>query len=425
MLLVNRPHAALFAAAVWAVAACTPEPVGVPSPSASAPPSVQPTASSSPASPTAEPTPTVGPSPTAEIPGTSIRAPGLGQLTGNWIFAGKLVPNRLGTAAEAQVWAIPLDGGQPKLAVGFPVPTAGIPEAIFDNQPYLRRQFSPDGRRMVVNAYGELAIVDLVSGRITRLGVSGFFPAWSKDGSRIAFLHFLPVGQYVPPDLAIAVMPAAGGTATDLMNVGGERQSVEWSPDGSMLVVSQPEHAVILDASNGRVVRTFSARASYSAGFAHWRSSTPQIALAAAACQEGSTASTSIVSLERATAPERVLVDSHAPCPTVVFHDPRWNPANGNELLYVTTRSAPGVMPEEYRPHVLDVASGKDTALPITDAYEATWTWDGAQIAYVTATPGPGTGNALRLWRRDGSAKRELLQATGNDRIFSVASVSY
>jgi hypothetical protein len=345
-------------------------------------------------------------------------------LTGNWIFAGKQVPNALGTGAEAEIWAVPLAGGAPRLAFAFEVPTAGIPEAIFDNQPYLRRQFSPDGRRMVVNS-GGLAIVDLETGSVRRLGIAGYFPAWSKDGSKIAFLYYLPVGQRVPPDEAVGVVSVNGGPITEIANVGWlSRQGVEWSPDGSMLMVAGPEHAMIVDPK-GTVVRTLNQTASFSAGFAHWRAATPQIAIAAATCQEASTTSTKVIGLDDARAPERVLLDGRASCPTLTILDPRWSPANTNELLYVATHALPGAMADEYRAHILDVSSSVDTVLPIADAYEATWTWDGGQIAYVTARPGRGAGNAVRIWRRDGTGTRDLLQATENDRFFSLASVSY
>ena len=90
----------------------------------------------------------------------------------------------------------------------------------------------------------------------------------------------------------------------------------------------------------------------------------------------------------------------------------------------VSARAQPGAEPSEFRTHVLDALSGRDTLLPLL-AWEATWTWDGAQIAYVARGSTSSYGNAVRLWRRDGTEDRELMSATGRDVFFSVASLSY
>src|SRR4029077_20209388 len=67
-------------------------------------------------------------------------------------------------------------------------PSGGIPEAVLDNAPYLRRQFSPDGREFVVSIGAQLVIIDLPAGQARPLGIAGYFPSWSKDGSQIAYL---------------------------------------------------------------------------------------------------------------------------------------------------------------------------------------------------------------------------------------------
>lgn len=362
----------------------------------------------------------------------TIRANALGRLTGNWVFVGKQIHAARAGFAEDQVWAVPLDRGAPKLAFAFDVPIGGVPEAILETQPYLRRQFSPDGKRMVINASG-LAIVDLESGSVTRLGVPGYFPAWSKDGSRIAFVHYLPTGQSVPPEEAIGVVSVAGGPVTDLAKVGYSRQSVEWSPDGSMLVVAQPDQTVIVDATNGRVLRRVSEGAPPSGPFAHWRGATPQIAIAAAVCAPGSTVSSKLVGFDDVNAPERTLVDGRESCPELTIQDPRWNPTGAAEVLYVAALGigAIGAPQWGYPLHILAVSSGQDTALPF-EAYEATWTPDGTEIVYITvppqlqAGPLPNGGVSVLVSRRDWTGIRELLYADGaNGFFFSVASVSY
>jgi hypothetical protein len=324
--------------------------------------------------------------------------------------------------AEVQIWAIPLEAGTPRLAFAYDVSLGGVPEAIFDNTPYLRRQFSPDGTRVVVSVGGELMVVDITTGQVRSLGVSGFFPSWSKDGSRIAFVFFLPVDQIVPPEEAIGVIPVNGGPVKEIARVGYSRQAVEWSPDGSMVLVAQTGGMAVVDAASGRLIRRLTAVASYGSSFAHWRGATPQIAGATGGCDPSQ--NTMVISLVDATAPVRTLLDTGERCPALAIQDPRWNPVAANELLYVATRANPGAMPSEYRVHLLDAASGRDTMLGLS-AYEATWTWDGAAIAYVAKSATGFFGDSVRLWRRDGSGERTLLTDTENASLFSIASLSY
>jgi len=414
---------------VVATAACVsgPSTPAVVSPSLSAVPtstaSPEPTVSTPAPSPSAIASPQRTPDRSAPV----VRANAIGRLTGNWIFVGKQVPYAHHVSAEVQIWAIPLDGGAPRLAFAYDVSTGGAPEAIFDNTPYLRRQFSPDGTRVVVSVGGQLETVDLPTGRVTSVGVEGYYPAWSKDGSRIAFLYYLPVDQVVPPEEAIGVIAATGGPVTQLAKVGYSRQSVEWSPEGSMLVVTQPDQTVIVDATNGKVLRRISEGATPSAPFAHWRSATPQVAIAHGVCGPGSTVPSKVVGFDDLNAPEQTLVGGRQTCEELTFRDPRWNPTGAAELLYVAAFAPTG----EYRPHIVAVPSGRDTALPFL-AYEATWTWDGAEIVYIAQPAqlrgGPmlGGSDLVFVSRRDGTGTRSLLTATEADAFFfSVASVSY
>jgi len=99
----------------------------------------------------------------------------------------------------------------------------GIPEAPLDNDPYLRRQFSPDGRQIIISTTSAgLAIVDLPSGHARQLGVAGQFPSWSKDGSSIAYIADVshPDPQVAVPERAIWVVPLAGGSPREVVGVG-------------------------------------------------------------------------------------------------------------------------------------------------------------------------------------------------------------
>lgn len=360
--------------------------------------------------------------------GTGLRVNPLGPLRGNWVFAAKLTQASMWGSLE--VWAIPLDGGSPLLAFSYPVPTGGIPEAIFDNAPYLRRQFSPDGARVVVSVNGELVVVDLASAQSRRLGVSGYYPSWSKDGSRIAFLWPLPVGNFVPPDNAIWVVPSGGGAVREIAQIGQSRQAAEWSPDGSLLALELEDkgerRVAIFDAATGQLVRRIDRppSAGVTGSFAHWRSAQPQLALAMAREDEWT-----ITLLETATASERVVLKtarqpdtSPCRCPQDPLpHDPRWNPVASQELLYSLDLGDANV-PASTR--ILDVSTGREIVLPIT-AGDATWTWDGRQVVYL-ARGGLSRGTAVRVWDRDRGGERELLARGSDAEVFTgIASLGY
>lgn len=407
----------VFAAVIAVLVGCTAAPANsVGSPTSN--PSVNATARVE-ATTSVNPTSTTAPASSLQPQSTGVRANALGTLTGDWLFVGKQVPGVL-YSRSVQIWAIPLQGGVPKLAFTYDVSSAGSPEGIRDNTPYLRRQFSPDGTQVVVTVNGQLVVVDLRTGQTRALGVDGAFPSWSKDGSRIAFLYQLPVGAVVPPEGAIGVVPAAGGSVKQMAVVGYGRQSVEWSPDGSMMMLTQPDGIAIVEVTSGRVVRRIAEISEAGSSFVHWRTKAPQLAISVTGCER---ATTKVIALDRATSAPRILVDTGERCAPLNLRDPRWNPA-GDEVLYVSARGAVGAMPNEYRTHVVEASSGKVTLLPVL-AWEATWTWDGAQIAYIARGADFSYGNAVRLWRRDGTGDRELLRAGDGETFFSLASLSY
>lgn len=372
--------------------------------------------SATPAVPTVTPAtgPTVGPASPRPTAVAGVRANPLGTLTGNWIFAAKQVFDL--PQPEIQIWAIPIAGGTSALAVGYDVPLGGTLEAPIDNAPYLRRMFSPDGRRLVVSVNGRLVVLDLPSGTARALGAAGVFPSWSRDGSRIAFLIPVPNPGALGPDLDVAVVAADGGPARKVARLDHGAQSVEWSPDGSFLLVPQRAGVGVVEVASGRTVRTLDLQAGPAPSFTHWRTGTPELALAVFGCVDFKT----LASVDGVSAPIRTLVESPArgdQC--LLAHDPRWNPA-ANELLYVAST----MIDLCCRIHVLDIASGKDATLPV-EAYQATWSADGAQIVYITPSRGASFGDAVRVWPRDGRRERTILVATGFERIFSVASLAY
>lgn len=101
-------------------------------------------------------------------------------------------------------------------------------------------QWSPDGKRILYQATHalndeELYVVASDGGvvrRLTRNGIGDFDPAWSPDGSEIAFV------RQRRDDSRIIVTDDAGRDARVLM-VGGANSSPSWSPDGSELVFAR------------------------------------------------------------------------------------------------------------------------------------------------------------------------------------------
>ncbi|MEO7660357.1 MAG: amidohydrolase, partial [Pyrinomonadaceae bacterium] len=92
---------------------------------------------------------------------------------------------------------------------------------------------SPDGKRAVFTAFDKLYTIDLPSGKPQRLttGTGGeFMPAWSPDGSSIAYVTWSNQGGQ------IYSVAAGGGTPRRLTNTAAFYTSPVYSPDGSKIV---------------------------------------------------------------------------------------------------------------------------------------------------------------------------------------------
>lgn len=98
---------------------------------------------------------------------------------------------------------------------------------------------SPDGSQLAFQAVGRIWVMDLPDGTPRRVTPDDFAPfefspAWSPDGSTLAFTSWEDVeGGH------LWTVPAAGGTPSQLTRQAGEFIHPAWSPDGEQLVVAR------------------------------------------------------------------------------------------------------------------------------------------------------------------------------------------
>ena len=101
---------------------------------------------------------------------------------------------------------------------------------------YLEPRFSPDGRRIAVEADDDIWILDVARGTLSRLTVVGGAdtPVWTPDGARVTYAASAGGG-----DRGIFWKPADGsGEAEQLASLEHRPLLGSWSPDGETLVFS-------------------------------------------------------------------------------------------------------------------------------------------------------------------------------------------
>jgi Tol biopolymer transport system component len=79
--------------------------------------------------------------------------------------------------------------------------------------------------------------------------LSTSYPAWSPDGKSIAFVHTDIGGTGADP--SVYVVPAAGGAAREVTDVGSQDQP-DWSPDGRLIAYA---YGSVLAPEEVRVIR--------------------------------------------------------------------------------------------------------------------------------------------------------------------------
>jgi Tol biopolymer transport system component len=129
--------------------------------------------------------------------------------------------------------------------------------------------WSPDGTMIAFETAARsdevragIDVVDLNSGQVIELaaGRPGFMPAWSPDGSRIAFVSYEGDPSEIEEiDVDIYLMDADGGDVRRLAHQEGMDMGPRWSPDGRHIVwwtmetAGGPHHMFMAEAEDGKV----------------------------------------------------------------------------------------------------------------------------------------------------------------------------
>jgi hypothetical protein len=304
--------------------------------------------------PTPTPSVTLGTISAAGTPTTLELFP-QGRLSGKVAWVTKVVPGGTGSpggqpgSALLELWAIPLDRSAPRLAVRYrttQMNTFGSTASVDTN--VLRRQFSPDGRRIVLSvatgadAGGHgLAVIDLEAGRlVTVIGGSGekeLSPAWSPDGKLIAFVR--PLTTAFGSEIWVVGADGSGARRLRTATVGTPNRVFGWTPDSTRIGFSPVDFEsttyALLDL-NGSVSGQL--RGILNSGdAADWRAREPGFAVSTMDSPYTPTRSDIIVGSDPSLASRfvaDVVVNPNDNTVTGV-RNPRWDPSGRDRLIYL------------------------------------------------------------------------------------------
>ena len=139
---------------------------------------------------------------------------------------------QMGLTAGAGTIAYATSNGSVSSLLNVTDADGGSTQLLLDNA--FAPGWSPDGTKLAIDTNNGLKTIDADGTNrqliVSAPGANAQDPAWSPDGSKIAYAT-----DDTPDGNGIWVVPAGGGTPTELLGITPEVVTPVWSPDGSKI----------------------------------------------------------------------------------------------------------------------------------------------------------------------------------------------
>ncbi len=388
-----------------AIGACGSPAETPPAPSASTSPvATAAVSSSSPSS--ARPSAAPERTPSAAVGGVEVWATGSLQGTYAWVLRERTESQP--TIVTATFYAVPVSGGSPQMVLRYRT-QRGSPAVV------LSRQMSPDGTRLALEqpnldpaAHDGFLVVDLRSGRITELArgdaMSDTTPAWSPDGSMIAFARAKPGATPVSADQGLWVIAADGSGLRQVLPAATQAQRTYvygWTADGAGIAYGLAFEGLtyaIVDPATGKVIGPTLAW-SMSLAPGSWRAKAPQFVGAFSEGDKGG-AQRIVVADAPGKAPRTIALEEQREPGDPIFLNARWS-TTGDEIAFIRSSRQSKLVR-------MSVDGSSRREIDASAPTQIEWLPDG-RIAYVSNAN--GIGSVLRA--TDGTTDTKVLDFLG------------
>jgi Tol biopolymer transport system component len=273
-------------------------------------------------------------------------------------------------------------------------------------------QWSPDGKRILMQAgvsgVSNVVVLDVGPDNMagaplsltSDIGKDSAFPAWSPDGSRVAF-QSKKDGEL----FQVYVMDADGNNKRRISDGNGFAGLPAWSPDGDSIAYVSGEQQLagsqrelyVAPLSGGEPRKLTSLKSNLSNP--QWSPDSATIAVLQALADR----QYNLLLVNAATGEHRTLLQGG------VVRDQRYSPS-GDEIAYYNV--TPNEGSNVYVVRVSDGAIRNLTDGP-GDDYQATWSPDGSMLAW-SSKPGAGEYRIVAA-SPDGTGRRTISSGEGDD----------